>query len=83
MRNLVVFRRKGDESVWLADLEAETLERLDPEALQTAGVAADFITVSDRARGTELSIVKGMDFAVAASMHSAAASHELYKRPVA
>lgn len=59
MKNLVLFRLKDDESVWLADLEAGTVERADPSTI-------------DIEQAGEM---KGIDFAIAAKARSTAASH--------
>lgn len=80
MRNFVVFRRKGDATVWVADLESETLARMDLESLPAAGFAADSMPTGPSVEG-DTPVVNGIDFALAASVQSEAPSHELYKRP--
>ena len=37
MENIVLFRLQDDESVWVADLEAGTVERTDSSAAPTKG----------------------------------------------
>jgi hypothetical protein len=60
MQNLVLFRLKDDQSVWLADLEAGTVERADPATIHV---------------DTDLPTMKGVDFALAAKARPTAASH--------
>jgi hypothetical protein len=59
MKNLVLFRLKDDESVWLADLEAGTVERADPSTIDI----------------DQTGEMKGIDFAIAAKARPTAASH--------
>ena len=61
MTNIVLFRLTGDDAIWLADLEAGTVERTD--AFE-----------SDRDSGQ----TQGVDFAVAATSRSEAASHYMF-----
>lgn len=63
MKNLVLFRLKGDDSVWLADLDAGTVERTDPSTVEIN---------SDRP------VMKGIDFALAAQARPTAAAHVYY-----
>ncbi len=65
MQNVVVFRLHDDGSVWLADLEAGTVERADASAI-------DSVATSDAP------VVKGVDFALAAQTRSGAASHHFF-----
>lgn len=63
MKNIVLFRLQDDETVWMADLEAGTVERTD----------------SDQAVGSsDAPFVKGLDFALAAKARPAAASHYFF-----
>jgi len=60
MKNIVLFRLQDDDQVWMADLEAGTVERTDSDTAIGAGDAP---------------FVKGIDFALAAKARPAAASH--------
>jgi len=62
MKNIVLFRLRGDDSVWLADLEAGTVERTDT-SIETASDAPQF---------------EGIDYAIAAQARSGAASHQMF-----
>ena len=65
MKNMVLFRLQGDASVWLADLEAGTVERTDASAIEAS-------------QESGAPFVKGIDFALAASNRPAAASHYMF-----
>jgi hypothetical protein len=62
MKNIVVFRLQDDSSVWLADLEAGTVERADASAI-------------DAVKDVQTS---GVDFALTARARSGAASHHFF-----
>lgn len=65
MKKIVLFRLHGDEAVWLADLEAGTVERTDASAIDTVASG-------------DAPVVKGIDFALAAQARSGAASHHFF-----
>ena len=81
MKNIVLFRLKGDDAIWLADLEAGTVERTD--AFDTEVDVA--VTASARAdapshqyfpnRGVQ---AEGIDMAVATSARADAPSHRFF-----
>lgn len=62
MKNIVLFRLQDDETVWMADLDAGTVERTDSEAVS----------------GADAPFIKGIDFALAAKARPAAASHYFF-----
>jgi hypothetical protein len=71
MKNVIMFRLRDEDSIWLADLEAGTIEQADAAAVEAVGAdAADL-------QG-DAPYVKGIDFALAAKMRSGAASHALF-----
>lgn len=61
MKNLVLFRLTDDKSVYLADLEAGTVERADPSAID--------------AQHDDVPYIQGIDFALAAKARPTAAAH--------
>jgi hypothetical protein len=63
MKNIVLFRLTGDDAVWLADLDAGTVERADASAVDAAGGAQQ---------------IQGIDFALAAQSRQSAASHQFF-----
>ena len=64
MTNIVLFRLSDDGSMWLADLDAGTVERTEAvDAAENDGGAPR---------------VNGVDFAMAAASRSGVASHHLY-----
>jgi hypothetical protein len=69
--NFVLFRLADDEAIYLADLEAGTVERREPD--EVAGMDLPDVT-GDGAGPT----VKGLDFAVASNVRSPGASHALF-----
>lgn len=57
MKNIVLFRLSGDDAVWLADLDAGTVERADASAVEASGQqiqGVDF-AVAANARGSAAS----------------------------
>jgi hypothetical protein len=62
MKNVVLFRLQDDGSVWLADLDAGTVEQADASALSTG----------------DAPVVRGVDFALTAQARSGAASHHFF-----
>jgi hypothetical protein len=64
MTNIVLFRLAGDDTLWLADLEAGTVEPTEA-----------FDSVED---ASDESAASGVDFAIAATSRSEAASHLFY-----
>jgi hypothetical protein len=62
MKNIVLFRLQDDDQVWMADLEAGTVERTDAAAIEA----------------TDAPFIKGVDFALAAKARPAAASHYFF-----
>lgn len=63
MKNVVLFRLQDEDTVWMADLEAGTVEQTD----------------SDTAIGaSDAPFIKGIDFALAAKARPTAASHFLF-----
>ena len=79
MNNLVLFRLKDDESIYLADLDAGTVERRDPADVAAAdGVVTDLVSAVGEARENDTPFTKGIDFALAARSRPAAASHYMF-----
>ncbi len=79
MENLVVFRLSNDQSIWVANLEAGTVERADPTAIHAEGpTAADLADAVDLDREDETPFTKGIDFALTASARSSAPSHYFF-----
>lgn len=68
MKKMILFRLKDDSSVWLADLEAGTVEQADPSVIESG----------EFAREGDAPFVKGIDFALAAGPRPAAASHYMF-----
>jgi len=68
MKNVIMFRLRDEDSIWLADLEAGTIEQTDAAAVEAAGT-----DVADL--DGDAPYVKGIDFALAAKVRSSAASH--------
>ena len=69
--NFVVFRLADDKAIYLADLEAGTVERREPDEM--AGV-----DVAHATRDGHGPAVNGLDFAVALRGRSTGASHVLF-----
>lgn len=69
--NFVLFRLADDEAIYLADLQAGTVERREPDDI--AGM--DVPDVTGEGHGPA---VKGIDFAVASSVRPTGASHALF-----
>lgn len=67
----VLFRLADDEAIWLADLDAGTVERREPG--DTAGM--DLPEVTGEGHGPA---VRGLDFAVASNVRSPGASHAYF-----
>jgi hypothetical protein len=67
----VLFRLADDEVIYLADLEAGTVERREPD--ETAGME-----LTDAARDGDGPAVNGLDFAFASSVRSTGAAHMLF-----
>lgn len=63
MKNIVLFRLQDDDQVWMADLEAGTVERTDSDSAVSTGDAP---------------FIKGIDFALAAKARPTAASHYFF-----
>lgn len=90
MANVVLFRLQDDETVWLADLEAGTVERTDAfdtddgDAPRLQGVDLAIATTARSEAASHFFFpsrgvrVEGVDFAVAAKARPAAASHFLF-----
>lgn len=76
MSNLVLFRLRNDASIYLADLDAGTVERTDPSAVETEH--ADILSAIETDGDGEMPYVKGIDFAFAASARSTSASHQMF-----
>ena len=66
--NFVLFRLADDESIYLANLEAGTVERREPDEM--AGME-----LAETTREHQGLAMKGLDFAVASSVRSTGASH--------
>ncbi len=89
MKNIVVFRLSSDQSTWIADLEAGTVERADafaPDGDQPQVQGVD-LAIATTARADAASHqyfpsraphVDGVDFAHAAEARSDAASHQYF-----
>ncbi len=73
MEKLVVFRLKDDQSIYIADLDAGTIERSNGA---DEGMVSEMVTALE-GRGTG-PVVKGIDLAVAASLRTGASGHYLY-----
>ena len=69
--NFVLFRLADDEAIYLADLQAGTVERREPG--DTAGMDLPEAT-GERHEPT----VKGLDFAIASNVRSPGASHAFF-----
>ena len=69
--NFVLFRLADDEAIYLADLEARTVERREPDDMSG-------MDLLEATRDVEGPTVKGVDFAVASSVRPTAASHALF-----
>jgi hypothetical protein len=79
MSNLVLFRLKDDESIYLADLEAGTVERRDPADVGADdAVVTGLVSAVDEARTGDAPFIKGIDFALAARSRPSAASHYMF-----
>jgi hypothetical protein len=86
MTNIILFRLSDDDSFWIADLDAGTVERTDSFDLDDFGTAP-------RAEGVDIAVAAtarseaashnfyrdGVDLAVAATTRSDAASHHMYR----
>lgn len=82
MAKFVILGIEGDPSVWLADLEAGTVNKLDAAAIDAAGAAeAGFVSVAIKARGYGYTLVKGVDLAVATDTRSDAAAQHMSTNP--
>jgi hypothetical protein len=69
--NFVLFRLADDEAIYLADLEAGTVERREPDEM-------DGMELVDATRDGQGPAVKGLDFAIASSGRSTGASHAYF-----
>jgi len=69
--NFVVFRLADDEAIYLADLEAGTVERTEPD--EVAG-----IDIASGSRESHGPAVNGLDFAFVPSVRSTGASHAYF-----
>ena len=69
--NYVLFRLADDQGIYLADLEAGTVERRDPDEM--AGMA-----LADGACEGHGPAIKGLEFAVASTVRSTGASHAFF-----
>jgi len=76
MDNLVLFRLTDDDSIYVADIAAGTVERRD--ANSDGDAVAELIAQSGEKRG-EGPFVRGIDFALAARSRAPAASHTFYR----
>jgi hypothetical protein len=86
MKNIVLFRLQGEDTLWLADLDAGTVEPTD-------GFGAEDSAAAPRASGVDFAVARtvradaashhmyrdGVDFAVAANARSDSASHHMYR----
>ena len=70
--NFVLFRLANDEAIYVADLQAGTVERREPD--EVAGMDLPEEATGRRQEPT----VKGLDFAVASSVRPTGASHALF-----
>lgn len=77
MDNLVLFRLTDDESIYVADIVAGTVERRD--ANSDGDAVAQIIAQADEKRGGEEPFVRGIDFALVARSRAPAASHTFYR----
>jgi hypothetical protein len=77
MNNIVLFRLADDESIYLADLDAGTIERRNPD-VAGADEVTDLVIAVDTARESDMPYVKGIDFALAARSRPGAASHQMF-----
>jgi hypothetical protein len=69
--NFVLFRLADDEAIYLADLEAGTVERRGPDEMDSM----DLTDATGKSLGPA---VKGLDFALASSVRSTGASHVFF-----
>ncbi len=69
--NFVLFRLADDEAIYVADLQAGTVERREPDDMSGMDLPE---ATGKRQEPT----VKGVDFAVASSVRPTAASHVLF-----
>jgi len=69
--NFVLFRLADDEAIYLADLEAGTVERREPDEMQG-------VELADATRDGDGPAVKGLDFAIASSGRPTGASHVFF-----
>ena len=69
--NLVLFRLADDEAIYVADLQAGTVERREPDEV-------DGMELPDATRDGHGPTVKGLDFAVASNIRSPGASHVFF-----
>ena len=76
MDNLVLFRLADDESIYVADIAAGTVERRD--ANSDGDAVAQLIAQADERRDAA-PFVRGIDFALAARSRAPAASHTFYR----
>jgi hypothetical protein len=67
-RRLILFRLKDDESIWLADLDAGTVEQREPDEVEGL---ADVEMIGER-------VLKGLDFAIMATSREESASHYMF-----
>ena len=67
MKNIVLFRLQDDDTMWLVDLEAGTVEPTD------VSIEAELGTRED-----DTPVVRGVDLALAASSRSSVASHLMF-----
>ena len=66
--NFVLFRLADDEAIYVADLQAGTVERRGPDEI--AGTDLSEVTAAD-----DRPVLKGLDFAFASSARSTGAGH--------
>ena len=69
--NFVLFRLADEEAIYLANLDAGTVERREPDEI--AGME-----LADATREGHGPAMKGLDFAFASSIRSTGASHVLF-----
>jgi hypothetical protein len=69
--NFVLFRLSDDEAIYLADLEAGTVERREPDEVADMGIARG-------AGDSHGPAMTGLDFAVASNVRSPGASHAFF-----
>ena len=69
--NLVLFRLADDEAIYVADLQAGTVERREPHDMS----GMDLLEATRDVHGSTL---EGLDFALASSVRPTGAGHYLF-----